>query len=80
MRFDARPLKFKQYCIVVVVLCGLVLDELDIQLLAFVTAIILKEWAIEKSAVRPCFAASLVGMAFGSFSPNGKDFQRASAR
>jgi len=42
MRFDTRPLKLKQHRIVVVVLCALVLNGLEVQLLAFVTAIILQ--------------------------------------
>ena len=45
---------------------ALALDGLDVQLLAFVAPVILKEWDVEQVTFAPALAAALIGMAVGS--------------
>lgn len=66
MMSTPHPISRGQIAIVAAVLLALVLDGLDVQLLAFTTPIILREWAILKSDIAPALAASLVGMTAGS--------------
>lgn len=57
----------RQLLLVSAVLAALVIDGLDVQLLAFVTPLILREWTLSKSEFAPALAAVLIGMAIGTF-------------
>lgn len=63
---DARPLRFKQWAIVAIATLALVMDGLDVHLLAFVTPSILSEWHVDKLTLAPALAAALAGMQFGA--------------
>ncbi len=52
--------------IVGVVMLALIIDGLDVQLLALVAPVILQEWQIPRSAFGPAMSAALFGMALGA--------------
>ncbi len=60
------PIRRRQYGIVALVMLCLVLDGLDIQLLSFVTPILLVEWSVERATFAPALTAAIVGMTVGS--------------
>lgn len=57
-----------QGVIVAIVFATLILDGLDVQLLSFVTPLILHEWHVDKATFAPALAAALIGMAVGTWS------------
>lgn len=63
---DSRPARAAQLALVGVVLVSLVLDGLDIQLLAFAAPLIIAEWGISKSDFSPALAGALIGMVVGT--------------
>jgi len=63
---DSRRTTFWQFGILAIVMTALVVDGLDIQLLALVSPLILEEWGIDKSSFGPALSAALIGMAFGA--------------
>jgi AAHS family 4-hydroxybenzoate transporter-like MFS transporter len=63
---DTRKISLWQWLILCAAVLVLVLDGLDIQLLAFVTPVILREWQVDRVAFAPALAAALIGMAIGS--------------
>ncbi|MHC8378422.1 MFS transporter [Pseudomonas sp. MDT1-16] len=64
--FDGHLIRVWQYLILMSVVLILVIDGLDVQLLAFVTPVILGEWGVERAAFAPALAAVMVGMALGA--------------
>jgi MFS transporter, AAHS family, 4-hydroxybenzoate transporter len=56
-----------QMAVTVMVLAALVLDGLDVQLLALLTPVILAEWRIDAAAFAPALTGALVGMAIGAW-------------
>lgn len=68
MVLDRNGLSARQIGLVMIVLLLLVLDGLDVQILALVSPVIIAEWQTSKAAFGPALAAALVGMAFGSIS------------
>lgn len=75
-RFSGLPL-IVMVCTVIV----LVLDGFDIQIIGFVAPLLVQEFEIERSALSPVLAASLVGMAIGGFAigPLGDRYGRRPA-
>jgi AAHS family 4-hydroxybenzoate transporter-like MFS transporter len=63
---ETHPIRIYQILIVVIVMIALILDGLDVQLLAYVAPVIIREWHVTQAAFGPALAAALVGMMFGS--------------
>jgi AAHS family 4-hydroxybenzoate transporter-like MFS transporter len=63
---DDRPIRPWQYAVLALVLMALVIDGVDIQLLALVAPVILKEWGIDRSVFGPALSAALIGMTIGA--------------
>jgi MFS transporter, AAHS family, 4-hydroxybenzoate transporter len=63
---SANRIGLWQIAIVGIVLITLFVDGLDVQLLALVAPLILKEWAVERAAFGPAMSAALIGMALGA--------------
>lgn len=62
----AHPVSNGQLGVFGVALMALMLDGLDIQLLAFFTPLILAEWRVDRAMFGPALAAAMVGMAVGA--------------
>ena len=58
----------RQILIVAVVMLGLIIDGLDIQLLALVSPVIIVAWGTTKAAFGAAMGAALIGMALGASS------------
>lgn len=63
---DDRPIAARQIGVLALILLALVIDGVDIQLLALVAPVILKEWALDRAAFGPALSAALIGMAIGA--------------
>lgn len=63
---DQHSIGARQIAIVVVIMLGLIIDGLDIQLLALVSPVIIAEWGTTKAAFGPAMGGALIGMAFGA--------------
>jgi MFS transporter, AAHS family, 4-hydroxybenzoate transporter len=63
---NAHPVTGWQLAIAASALVALVIDGVDIQLLALVSPVILAEWGVDKASFGPALAAALVGMSFGA--------------
>jgi len=63
---DEQPFSFLQTVVFMLVTGVLVLEGLDMQLLAYSAPLILKEWEIGKAALGPAMGAALLGMAVGT--------------
>lgn len=63
---DRRPVGAIQWIILACVLCVLVIDGIDIQLLGLVGPVIINEWGIDRALFGPAVAAALVGMSLGA--------------
>lgn len=63
---DQRPVRLAQWIILACVLCVLVIDGIDIQLLGLVGPVIITEWGIDRASFGPALAAALVGMSLGA--------------
>lgn len=63
---DLRKVGLFQAIVFSLCLIALVIDGLDLQLLAFAAPPILDEWGISKASLGPAMAAALVGMAIGN--------------
>lgn len=55
-----------QILLIAVVASALVLDGLDVHLLAYVTPFIISEWRIDNATIAPALSAALAGMLIGS--------------
>jgi AAHS family 4-hydroxybenzoate transporter-like MFS transporter len=56
----------RQITVVALVLLALVIDGVDIQLLALTAPLILADWNVDRASFGPAMAAALVGMSFGA--------------
>lgn len=65
---DTSPFKGLPLLVAVFTTLTLIFDGFDIQSIAFAAPRLLAEWGIDKPALRPVFAAGLLGMAFGALS------------
>lgn len=63
---NERPVRRRQVALLLLVLSVMVLDGLDLQLLAFAAPAILVEWSVDKASFGPALAAAVVGMAVGT--------------
>ncbi|MEY2854745.1 MAG: hypothetical protein RL030_1877 [Pseudomonadota bacterium] len=63
---QGRQLSGWQLSIVGITLAAMVVDGLDIQLLALVAPVILLEWQVDRASFGPAMAAALVGMSIGA--------------
>lgn len=63
---DNRPISGRQKLIYALCLIVLIIDGMDVQLLAFASPVLLREWHIAKTQLAPALAAALVGMAVGA--------------
>ncbi len=63
---DRRGLSGPQLLIVGLVLVALLIDGVDLQTLALVAPVILKQWNISRAIFGPAMGAALVGMAIGA--------------
>jgi AAHS family 4-hydroxybenzoate transporter-like MFS transporter len=61
-----RPASGRQRVIFALCLIILIIDGMDVQLLAFASPVLLTEWHITKTQLAPALAAALVGMAVGA--------------
>ena len=57
------PLQWRAFALALLVL---VLDGLDIQILALVAPSLVREWGVTRAALGPAMSAALVGMACGA--------------
>lgn len=64
---DRKAVGPRQLLIVGLVLAALIIDGLDVQILALVSPIIIAEWSVTRTVFGPALAAALAGMAVGSF-------------
>jgi MFS transporter, AAHS family, 4-hydroxybenzoate transporter len=63
---DSQRIGPWQLVVVLVALLALVVDGLDIQLLALVAPVILQEWNVDRAAFGPAMSAALIGMSLGA--------------
>lgn len=63
---DQRPVRAFQWITLACVLCVLVIDGIDIQLLGLVGPVIIAQWGIDRATFGPALAAALVGMSLGA--------------
>lgn len=63
---DSQPLSGRQKLVFGLCLLLLIIDGMDVQLLAFASPILLREWHITKAQLAPALAAALAGMAIGA--------------
>lgn len=56
-----------QVGIVALVLVSLLIDGVDIQLLALVSPVVIAEWGVDRASFGPAMAGALVGMSVGAF-------------
>ena len=63
---DNRPVSGRQKLVYALCLIVLIIDGMDVQLLAFASPVLLREWNIAKSQLAPALAAALAGMAVGA--------------
>lgn len=63
---DNRPVSGRQKLVFALCLIVLIIDGMDVQLLAFASPVLLREWHIVKTQLAPALAAALVGMAVGA--------------
>ncbi|WP_322028579.1 MFS transporter [Paraburkholderia sp. J76] len=63
---DNRAVSGRQKLIFALCLIVLIIDGMDVQLLAFASPVLLREWHIVKTQLAPALAAALVGMAVGA--------------
>lgn len=63
---DGAPVGRFQLLLVAALLCVLVVDGVDLQLLSLVSPLILEEWELERSEFGIALAAALVGMSLGA--------------
>jgi AAHS family 4-hydroxybenzoate transporter-like MFS transporter len=63
---DGRPLGAFQRMTMVLVGLAIVMDGFDVQAMGLVAPAIVRDWGVARTALGPVFAASLVGMVFGS--------------
>lgn len=63
---EERATSAKQFAILALVMLALIVDGLDIQLLALVSPLILAQWGIDKAGFGPALSAALIGMALGA--------------
>jgi len=63
---DARRINGRQLTTVSVVYSALVIDGIDVQLLALVAPLVLADWGIGREAFGPAMSAALLGSSFGS--------------
>src|SRR5262245_51070234 len=63
---DATPVNARQLAIVAVILLALVIDGLDIQLLALAAPLIFIDWGIDRASFGPAMSAALIGMSVGA--------------
>jgi AAHS family 4-hydroxybenzoate transporter-like MFS transporter len=63
---DGRPVSGRQKLVYALCLIVLIIDGMDVQLLAFASPVLLREWHIVKTQLAPALAAALVGMAVGA--------------
>lgn len=63
---DNRPVSGRQKLVYALCLIVLIIDGMDVQLLAFASPVLLREWHIVKTQLAPALAAALVGMAVGA--------------
>jgi AAHS family 4-hydroxybenzoate transporter-like MFS transporter len=60
------PVAWRQWTVLALVLCTLVIDGIDTQLLALVAPLIMGEWGVDKGSFGPAMSAALLGMALGA--------------
>jgi AAHS family 4-hydroxybenzoate transporter-like MFS transporter len=60
------PVAWRQWTVLALVLCALVIDGIDTQLLALVAPLIMGEWGVDKASFGPAMSAALLGMALGA--------------
>jgi AAHS family 4-hydroxybenzoate transporter-like MFS transporter len=63
---ETRAPSARQFGILALVMLALIIDGLDIQLLALVSPLILAQWGIDKASFGPALSAALIGMALGA--------------
>jgi AAHS family 4-hydroxybenzoate transporter-like MFS transporter len=63
---DERRINGRQLTIVSVVYSALVIDGIDVQLLALVAPLVLQDWGIGRGDFGPAMSAALLGSSFGS--------------
>jgi AAHS family 4-hydroxybenzoate transporter-like MFS transporter len=63
---ETHPIRAYQILIIVIVMMALIIDGLDVQLLAYVAPVVIKQWHATQAAFGPALAAALVGMMLGS--------------
>jgi AAHS family 4-hydroxybenzoate transporter-like MFS transporter len=65
-RLEGRRISAWQWALVAVIMLVLVIDGLDIQLLALVAPVVIEEWGVSRSEFGLAMSAALVGMAIGA--------------
>lgn len=63
---ETRAVSARQIAILALAMLALIVDGLDIQLLALVSPLILAQWDVDKASVGPALSAALIGMALGA--------------
>lgn len=63
---DARRINAWQIAVVVVGLCVLLVDGLDLQLLSYVAPVVTQEWGIQPAQLGVALSGALIGMAIGT--------------
>jgi MFS transporter, AAHS family, 4-hydroxybenzoate transporter len=78
---DSAPLGRSHWRVVALVGLAIVLDGFDLQALAYAAPALIADWGIDRSALAPLFAASLVGVALGGIliGPRGDAWGRRPA-
>lgn len=66
MARDRSPVGSAAVLTVAIIMLGLIIDGLDIQLLALVSPVIIAEWGTTKATFGTAMGAALIGMAFGA--------------
>ena len=65
-KLDAQPLDGRRWSVMILCLLVLVLDGLDLQLLAYAGPLLTNEWGVNKIELATALALTLVGMAIGA--------------
>ncbi|WP_414439754.1 MFS transporter [Burkholderia sp. 22PA0106] len=63
---EARPVGGRQLLVYALCLSVLIIDGMDVQLLAFASPVLMRAWAVTKTQLAPAMSAALVGMALGA--------------